>query len=323
MRIDLGCGGDKHADCTGIDIRPGDHVDLVHDFEQSIPLMDDAVSFVMANRSLEYCHDLTAVMREIYRVCAHKALVCIVAPYSLAAFHLANPAMRTYFNEYTPFYICSKAYRTDLEVTFGFAPVYMPEIHEMTELGFRLLRMEMFYFPGSREPARGLQSKDIGGTVHLHGVDEVMYHFVVVKQTVTNLECCVLAAGKLEEPKRIAERRRRKSAATSTPKLPLEPGDNPLYIELTAPEGRNSSNSAVPASSGRFSYPAGKRKGGLRMKKGKKRSRLIRIKSVKKADLPPRLRNMPVSHVLFDIRDLYIDAARRTKREDGSKDVPV
>ncbi|WP_052759549.1 class I SAM-dependent methyltransferase [Paenibacillus sp. DMB20] len=320
MRIDLGCGGDKHADCTGIDIRPGEHVDLVHDFEQSIPLMDNAVSFVMANRSLEYCRDLTAVMREIYRICEHKALVCVVAPYSLAAFHLANPAMRTYFNEYTPFYICSKTYRADLEATFGFAPVYMPE---MPELGFRLLRMEMFYFPGSREPDCGSQGNDFGGTAHLDGVDEVMYHFVVVKQPVTNLECCVLAAGKLEEPKRITERRQRKPTAYPDARLPLEPCDNPLYIELTAPEGRNPSNSKVPESSDRSSSSAGKRKGGLRVKKGKKRSRLIRIKSVKKADLPPRLENMPVSRVLFDIRDLYIGAAWRTKREDGSEDVPV
>ncbi|UYO03968.1 hypothetical protein K2F33_30740 [Paenibacillus sp. PSB04] len=36
----------------------------------------------MASHSLQYVDDLEAVMDEIYRICRHKAVVCIVASYA-------------------------------------------------------------------------------------------------------------------------------------------------------------------------------------------------------------------------------------------------
>ncbi|SMF65389.1 Ubiquinone/menaquinone biosynthesis C-methylase UbiE [Paenibacillus uliginis N3/975] len=314
MRIDLGCGSDKHANCTGIDIQPGKNVDIVHDFEQSIPLLDDAVSFVMASRSLEYSRDLLTVMREIYRVCEHKALVCILAPYSRSALHIANPAIQTYFNEYTPFYLTSKGYHRDLEMTFGFTPNYIPE--EAPGLGFRLLRMEMFYFPDVRATYKIPDREEIRQSL-IDVADEVMYHFMVVKKPVTNLECCVLAASKLEEPNRIAEWRRRELSTSATSQIPRETFDNPLYIELAEPEDTGST--IKPA--GKPPSSAAKRKGALKMKKGKKRSRLIRVKSVAREGGDPSLqRNTSASHVLFDIRDLYIGAAWRAIRQSGESD---
>lgn len=314
MRIDLGCGSDKHAHCTGIDIHPGRNVDIVHDFEQSIPLLDDAVSFVMASRSLEYSQDLLHVMREIYRVCEHKAVVCILAPYSRSALHIANPAIKTYFNEYTPFYLTSKEYHRDLEMTFRFTPHYIPE--EAPGLGFRLLRMEMFYYPDVRTSYKKPGREQLRQSI-IDVADEVMYHFIVVKKPVTNLECCVLAAGKLEEPKRIVERRRRDSSAPIASQTSLETYGNPLYIELGEPY--NIGSTFAPASKPPSSTM--RRKGALKMKKGKKRSRLIRVKSVvRKGGAPSLQHNTAASRVLFDIRELYIGASWRAIRHSEESD---
>lgn len=314
LRIDLGCGSNKHTDCTGIDIKPGESVDLVHDFEQSIPLLDDAVTFVMANRSLEYTRDLLAMMREIYRVCEHKAQICIVAPYSQAALHLANPAIKTYFNEYTPFYLTSRDYRGDLEISLGFVPDYLPE--EAPGLGLRLLRMEMFLFSEHlRQSIKPQERKDVRRPFN-DIVDEVMYHFIVVKKPVTNLECCVLAAGILEEPKRLTERRIRGILAPAHLQSPQKPYDNPLFIEHTEPAALKSPR--IPKK-GKPLSTVEKRKGVLKVKKSKPRSRLIRVKSfTREATGPSTIQpDIPVSRVLFDIRDLYIGSARRsTQRSD-------
>ncbi|NMO94427.1 methyltransferase domain-containing protein [Paenibacillus lemnae] len=318
MKIDLGCGSDKHADCTGIDIKPGASVDLVHDFGQSIPLLENAVTFVMANRSLEYAHDLMAVMREIYRVCQHKALVCIVAPYSQAALHVANPAVRTYFNEYTPFYLASKDYHGDLKAALGFSPHYIPE--EAPELQFRLLRMELFYFPNYLESAYEDQDRDELRQSLFNVADEIMYHFVVIKEELSNLDCCVLAAGELEEPERITKRRRVEHSAAASGEKTREALDNPVYVDPADEEPAEipvKPPSAAPQP-GRQPVSSDRRKGAYKMKKSKRRNRLIRVKSVArqaKERIPLLRRSWPVSRILFDIRDLYMGAAWRTKRK--------
>ncbi|MCM2996991.1 hypothetical protein M3647_05875 [Paenibacillus cellulositrophicus] len=58
----------------------------------------------MASHSLQYVDDLEAVMDEIYRICRHKAVVCIVAPYAHVNPHIVNPHYRQLFNEHSPRY---------------------------------------------------------------------------------------------------------------------------------------------------------------------------------------------------------------------------
>ena len=43
-------------------------------------------------------------MDEIYRICRHKAVVCIVAPYAHVNSHIVNPHYRQLFNEHSPRY---------------------------------------------------------------------------------------------------------------------------------------------------------------------------------------------------------------------------
>ncbi|QHT62155.1 methyltransferase domain-containing protein [Paenibacillus lycopersici] len=205
QRVDLGCGVNKHRDCIGVDISASVNPDIVHDLNDKLPLEDDAVSFLLASRSLEYASDLHGVMREIYRVCKHKAIVCIVAPHAQAAIHIANPSIRSSFNEYTPYYLTPKKYHQEIVAAAQFSPEFIPR--EPIEVDFRLLRMEFFYFPLYLSPLYEPSERMSLMEVQMNMVDEILYHFVVVKQPITKEECRRLAAGRLEEPERIKERR--------------------------------------------------------------------------------------------------------------------
>ncbi|NBD25824.1 methyltransferase domain-containing protein [Paenibacillus glycinis] len=211
-RVDLGCGADKHRECVGIDIMPSVHPDIVHDLNDRLPLEDNSVSFLLASRSLEYAKDLGSVMKEIYRVCKHKAVVCIVAPHAQAAIHIANPAVRSHFNEYTPYYLTPKEHHREIVSASQFSPEFIAE--EDLGVDFRLLRMEFFYFPlylsPLYEPGERIGLMDVQHNM----VDEILYHFAVVKEPVTKQECSILAGSQLEEPARIKERRLHDSMLT-------------------------------------------------------------------------------------------------------------
>jgi len=80
VRANLGCGKKKQPSFIGIDRFPLPGVDIVADMNKGLPLADNSVDYLAASHSLEHVDDLTLTMQEIYRVCKHKALVCIVAP---------------------------------------------------------------------------------------------------------------------------------------------------------------------------------------------------------------------------------------------------
>lgn len=193
QRIDLGCGTNRHRDCSGIDNAASVNPDIEHDLNVRLPLEDDSVSFLLASRSLEYATDLGSVMKEIYRVCAHKAIVCIVAPHAQAAIHVANPSIRSHFNEYTPYYLTPKEHHREIVSAAQFSPEFIPP--EPVEVDFRLLRMEFFYFPLYLSPLYEASERMSLMEVQLNMVDEILYHFVVVKQPISKEECNRIAGG--------------------------------------------------------------------------------------------------------------------------------
>ncbi|QHW34075.1 class I SAM-dependent methyltransferase [Paenibacillus rhizovicinus] len=205
QRVDLGCGMNKHRDCIGIDNAASASPDILHDLNDRLPLEEDSVSYLLASRSLEYATDLRGVMQEIYRVCKHKAVVCIVAPHAQAAIHIANPSIRSYFNEYTPYYLTPKEHHHEIVSAAQFSPEFIPA--EEIEVDFRLLRMEFFYFPLYLSPLYDPGERMSLMEVQLNMVDEILYHFVVVKQPITKEEISRIAGSDLEVPERIKERR--------------------------------------------------------------------------------------------------------------------
>ena len=94
--LDLGCGKDKKPGCLGLDIVPGDNVDIVIDIaENSLPFDDNSVDGVYSNNFFEHIpfnykkehkeriyEPLFWVMEEVWRVCKDKAIIEIIVPHS-------------------------------------------------------------------------------------------------------------------------------------------------------------------------------------------------------------------------------------------------
>ncbi|MDR6553247.1 hypothetical protein [Paenibacillus qinlingensis] len=179
MHIDLGCGHHKHSNFFGIDREALPGVDLVCDINAGIPLPDNAVEFVMASRSLPFVTDLFTVMSELYRICRHKAIVCILAPYAHHFRHTSNPYLKQKFDEYTPRYL------TNSFLQPAGSPICppVPEYREHhSPFDFRLIRMELFYEPPYSTTLYEQDELDMLQYVQPNLISEIMYHFVVVKQ---------------------------------------------------------------------------------------------------------------------------------------------
>lgn len=104
----------------------------------------------MCSHSLQYVDDLHQVMKDIYRIRKHKAIVCIVAPYAHATVHMVNPRFKQQFNEHSPKYWTTHPGRLQDENEFSLYPpmlVLQQKDFGQDVMDFCLLRMEFFYFP--------------------------------------------------------------------------------------------------------------------------------------------------------------------------------
>jgi hypothetical protein len=184
-RLDLGCGIAKCSGFIGADRRPLQGVDVVLDFDRSLPFASDSVDLVVMSHSLEHSRDLIATMREVYRVCRHGAQVCIVAPYFQQALNLANPHHRQAFNEHTPRFWTSSAWTRIDPAEFAHPRAggtwgLSRSDHGDPRIDFRCLKMEFFYFPDYRDLSPAEQRSARKKFVDV--CDEVVYNLVVVKQ---------------------------------------------------------------------------------------------------------------------------------------------
>lgn len=209
MRIDLGSGKNKHRDCIGVDRARYRTTDIVHDLNQRLPFQDRSVSFVMCSHSLQHVNDVQAVMREIYRICRHKAVVCVVAPYASGGSGENSPPAEPQFNEYWP--------QTLSLETRGDHPEG-PEQQEKENAGagaiagdpqidFRLLRMEFFYFPSFYGLYDEVELALLRQT-QPNVAYQIMYHLLVVKEPVEEGEIASIVQGGLEEPEYVRDQRR-------------------------------------------------------------------------------------------------------------------
>ncbi|GBG06031.1 hypothetical protein PAT3040_00522 [Paenibacillus agaridevorans] len=206
MKLDLGCGERKQRGFFGLDISPLEGVDIVVDMNEGLPFPDDSAEYVIASRSLPFVRDLFAVLSEIHRVCMHKAVVCILAPYAHSYHHSSNPHLRHQFDEHTPRYWTSAFFQPQL------GPV-SPEVSHYAgpkpPFDFRLLRMEHFYLPPYRSPIFEQEELEILQQLQLNVVDEIMYHLLVVKEDIATEELDRLSRMAYEEPACVQELRMR------------------------------------------------------------------------------------------------------------------
>ncbi|MFJ4195320.1 class I SAM-dependent methyltransferase [Pseudomonas sp. NPDC089534] len=151
MKLDVGCGPKCLPGFVGVDRFPLPGVQVIADLDKPLPFENDSVEVVHAAHSLEHVSDLMFTMRELYRVCKHRAQVCIVVPYYEQKLNLANPYHLQVFNEHTPRFWSSctwapidrEEYYHPHAVTWGLSQ----SDNSNPGLEIRLLRMEFFYFP--------------------------------------------------------------------------------------------------------------------------------------------------------------------------------
>lgn len=202
MRIDLGCGNHKFRDCIGIDRIAYPDTDLVWDYNKRLPFEDDTVEFVMASRSLEYVDDLQAVMQELYRVCRHKAMVCIIAPYAHVGAHMVNPEYKQLFNEHSPRYWTSSPDTIIDEDEFMLARqnTWPLLTQGQAAMDFRVLRMEFFYFPVYQTGYDPIELSLLRQS-QLNVAYQIMLHLLVVKKPISMEELLLVSqTAVFEEP---------------------------------------------------------------------------------------------------------------------------
>ncbi|MGG1518594.1 hypothetical protein ABE504_24455 [Paenibacillus oryzisoli] len=197
MYVDLGCGRHKHRQFYGIDRLQLPGVDLVCDLNHGIPLPESSVEFVMASRSLPYLNNFVSIMSEIYRICSHQAVLCVLAPYAHHFRHMSNPYLKLKWDEYTPRYVTPHFTQPPGSPNCPPIPGYAVE---QIPYDFRLLRMERFYEPPYSTEWYEQEELDVLQYVQPNVVSEIMYHFLIVKKELSSNEWLRLCKQPLIEP---------------------------------------------------------------------------------------------------------------------------
>ncbi|MEO5373923.1 MAG: class I SAM-dependent methyltransferase [Alphaproteobacteria bacterium] len=96
MKLNLGCGYNYRPDWINADIAPDCNPDVLMDMERfPWPFPDSSFHEVAINHALEHVGQLPetylAVIRELYRVCAHQAKVIITVPHPRHEQYLIDP----------------------------------------------------------------------------------------------------------------------------------------------------------------------------------------------------------------------------------------
>jgi SAM-dependent methyltransferase len=209
VKLDLGCGKLKHNGYTGVDKIWSEGVDVVCDLNRGLPFADNSATRVMASHVLEHLDDLMFIMGEIYRVCRHKAVVCILAPYAMTTLNLSNPFHKHYFTEHTPRFftkhhdlrVPEEEYRFPFINQWGLSESENSSI----KMDFRCVRMEFFYFPDYLNLP--LHEKRRLRLSQWNVVDQIMYHLVAVKKPITEQQLDQIAVSSLDVPDFVHYRR--------------------------------------------------------------------------------------------------------------------
>jgi FkbM family methyltransferase len=118
LRVDIGCGDSKPNGFIGVDICPGEQVDIVADISQAFPFEDSSVDELRAYDVVEHLPDRINTMNEIWRVCKPGAKINIVVPSSDGRGAFQDPTHISFWNinsfryysiQYPPYYnLCRK-----------------------------------------------------------------------------------------------------------------------------------------------------------------------------------------------------------------------
>ena len=106
IRLDVGCGGNKQEGFVGMDIRPLDGVDIIHDVEvYPWPLPNDCVLVAICSHLVEHINPhrfgFINFMNELWRVMKVDGEVLIICPHAHSTGFAQDPTHCNMVNEVT------------------------------------------------------------------------------------------------------------------------------------------------------------------------------------------------------------------------------
>lgn len=104
IKLDVGCGENKQAGFVGMDIRPLETVDIVHDVEKTpYPLPDECCNTILTSHLIEHIcpKRFISVMNEWWRLMKVGGQLLIGAPYGNSFGYVQDPSHCMAVNEAT------------------------------------------------------------------------------------------------------------------------------------------------------------------------------------------------------------------------------
>jgi len=188
VNLSLGCREQPPNGFIGIDRSYNSGVKVIADLNHPLPLATDCANLVLADHSLEQLTNLHETMKEIYRLSKHGSQLCINASYSWPDPKEKLLSQKHHFNEETPRLwtdSTSPVYKNWLL----FSDPVKNEIdtnQSLSKIDLRCARMEHFYYPEylnlREEQKRRLRREKP------QVCDQVLYHFIVIKEPITEDE---------------------------------------------------------------------------------------------------------------------------------------
>ncbi len=126
LALELGCGDRKrHPEAVGIDLLDLPGVDIVGDVVQALAALPaGCVDRVWSYHFLEHVDDVGAIMRELGRVCAPRAIVDLTVPHFSNPYYFSDPTHRRPFGLYTMCYYCTDRLFSRRVPRYGLDPVF-------------------------------------------------------------------------------------------------------------------------------------------------------------------------------------------------------
>ena len=150
-KVEIGCGKTKTEGYIGMDRFQLPGVDIVADLNNIFPIEDNSVDVVYACHSLEHLDSMEKTMSEIYRICKHKAIVQVLAPYYYATLNTANFYHLNVFNEDTFRFFTTFPDTGVIDKEEWYSPHssywgLSDSDNSSSEVQMELLNMEFFYY---------------------------------------------------------------------------------------------------------------------------------------------------------------------------------
>jgi SAM-dependent methyltransferase len=102
-KLDFGCGQTKEPGYVGMDIFPGEGVDVIHDFDVfPYPFADNTFDEIVSKSSLEHVDDFIATVVELHRILKPGGILEIWVPHYSGPDAYRDPTHKTFF-AYTTF----------------------------------------------------------------------------------------------------------------------------------------------------------------------------------------------------------------------------